>query len=443
LFEGFKPTHCSLYSDKQGLEEVKGHTTRVGMTLDKFTDSTVSATQRSDAEMIRRQSGKRPLSALEIETSPNSEPNEDGIEVDPFLPSSTPSNDSTEKKQQSYTDHDDGHGSGAPGTASPGQVVVNIIISFVGAGLLGVPNAFSKAGWLLGSVTLCCVSALNLYALLLLPQVKRKLVSQGYEDVTSYGDLGRCILGEKGESFVNVCIGISQAGFATAYIIFIAANLYSIAEIPRWFVCAACVPGLGALCQFRDMKYLSPFSLLANCSTFFALCNVLFQDYEQYVPHNNTIHPVKWGGMIYVIAITIYSMEGVALILSLEASCKKPSMFPFLLRTVVGFITIFMAIFGSSGYLAFGDKTLTPITLNLAGHWSSTFVKLALSLSLYFTFPIMMFPVWIISETLHPVLDEDDRARFAFRFGIVCISALVAFAVPDFGKFLSLVGSSI
>ena len=32
------------------------------------------------------------------------------------------------------------------------QITVNIIISFVGAGLLGIPKAFSRAGWFLGSV---------------------------------------------------------------------------------------------------------------------------------------------------------------------------------------------------------------------------------------------------------------------------------------------------
>ena len=353
------------------------------------------------------------------------------------------SDDGSGSKSSGICVDDDGHGGPPPGSATNNQVVINIIISFVGAGLLGVPDAFQQAGWVLGAITLMTVSGLNLYAMLLLPQVKRSLQAQGHEDICGYGDLGRCIMGPTGERFVQCCLGISQAGFATAYLIFIAANLWSIANVPRGLVCLCCIPGLAALVQFREMKSLAPFSLLANGANACALMAVLFQDYESYTPHNDTIHRVKWEGFVYVIAITIYSMEGVGMILSLQSSCKQPSRFPLLLRTVITCISAFMAFFGAAGYWAFGNQTEAPITLNLAGHWSSTFVKLALCLGLYLTYPIMMFPIWAISERLYPILGESDKYRVSFRCGLVCISAFVGYAVPDFGKFLSLVGSSI
>jgi Transmembrane amino acid transporter protein len=69
-----------------------------------------------------------------------------------------------------------------PGMASNAQVAVNIIISFVGAGLLGIPDAFRSSGWALGSVALCTVSALNVYAMLLLVQVQQKLTKEGYAE---------------------------------------------------------------------------------------------------------------------------------------------------------------------------------------------------------------------------------------------------------------------
>ena len=403
----------------------------------------------------------------------------------------------------SESKHDDGHGGGAPGSASNPQVVINIIISFVGAGLLGVPNAFSKAGWLLGSVTCIVISALNLYAMLLLPQVKRKLLSRSIattaevnsngqqpqqppqslhspKDIVSYGDLGRVILGPTGEVLVNICLGISQAGFATAYIIFIAANLYSVARIPRLLVCILSVPGLSFLVSLNEMKQLAPFSLLANAANFSALLAVLVQDFGElrqqrkqrslspsyqfqdpaanistgvdddlsnFTPESNTqpptIHAVRWGGFLYAIAITIYSMEGIGLILSLEASAKQPHMFLPLLKGTVGCITMFMAFFGSVGYMAFGDDTMAPITLNLTGAVVGTFVKCALSLGLYLTYPIMMFPIWSIAERISPKIKDNAKLSKRFRIGVVCVSALVAYAVPDFGKFLSLVGSSI
>lgn len=332
---------------------------------------------------------------------------------------------------------------GAPGTASKAQVAVNIIISFVGAGLLGLPDAFRQAGWGLGSIALCTVSALNIYCMLLLVQVQKRLLKDGHTNLSSYGLVGRCIMGPRGETFVNICLVVSQAGFATAYIIFIAANLYSIYQIPRFIVCFGCIPGLALLVQAREMRTLSPFSLLADLANLAGLSAVLLQDFKSYEPHNDTIHPVRWGGLLYVMAITIYSMEGVGLVLSLEASCEDRPSFGWLLKRVLACITLFMAFFGTAGYMAFGDDTKAPITLNLVGDGWATFVKGALCLALYLTYPIMMFPIWHITEDLFSQLHDSAIANTAFRCLLVVLTALVAYAVPNFGSFLSLVGSSI
>jgi proton-coupled amino acid transporter len=122
------------------------------------------------------------------------------------------------------------------------------------------------------------------------------------------------------------------------------------------------------------------------------LITVLFQDYESYTPHNDMIHKVKWDGLWYVMAVTIYSMEGVGLILSLKTSGTNQAQFPALFTGTITIISVFMAVFGVAGYIAFGDGTEAPITLNMTSNWAAIFVKLALCLGLYLTFPIMMFP---------------------------------------------------
>jgi hypothetical protein len=124
-------------------------------------------------------------------------------------------------------------------------------------------------------------------------------------------------------------------------------------------------------------------------------------------------------------------------------------------------ITLLMITFGYAGYATFGDDTLAPITLNLAGTIYATFVKIALCVALYFTFPMMMFPV---HDVLEDVLDAcykymststssargTSTKRLASRWSkqclratVVCASAWIAYSIPDFGKFLSLVGSSV
>jgi proton-coupled amino acid transporter len=364
----------------------------------------------------------------------------------------TPSENDMDVDVVSLVDHSEfhltvsptAHQPPSPGTATNTQVAFNIIISFVGAGLLGLPYAFSRAGWILSCIALTATSAANYYAMLLLVKVREKLERvDGHKGIDGYGDVGRIVMGDRGEVIVNICLVVSQAGFATAYIIFISANLMSIWPVLNSaIICLGCMPILVILVQAREMRTLSPFSLLADFANLAGLSAVLLQDFENYNPHHeDEIRTVDFSNLPYIIGITIYSLEGVGLVLPLESSCQDRSAFPGLLKAVLVGITIVMATFGTAGYLAFGDHALAPITLNLGGSGFSTFVKLALCLALYFTYPIMMFPVHSVLEALY-TRSEPTRS-FLLRTGLVALSALVAYAIPDFGKFLSLVGSSI
>lgn len=64
-------------------------------------------------------------------------------------------------------------------------------------------------------------------------------------------------------------------------------------------------------------------------------------------------------------------------------------------------ISLIFLVFGSVGYCAFGDHTEQIITDNLPDDWTTHTVKVALCLALFFTFPMMMVPVYeVIEQTL-------------------------------------------
>ena len=335
-----------------------------------------------------------------------------------------------EAKSQKAGDHGHGHG-GGPGGSTPRQTVINIFISFVGAGMLGMPYAFSRSGWALGVMCLCAVSTANVYCMLLLVKTRRRLELNGHRNIEGYGDVGRIVLGEQGETLVNTCLIISQVGFATAYIIFIAANLTSIFPgIGRAVICYGCVPMLSVLVQGKDMAVLTPFSLFADVANLSGTTAVFMQDFKAF-SHHESIKAFDWSAFLYVTAVSVYSLEGVGMVLPLETSCSERKSFPKILTwTVVG-ITVLIASFGVAGYAAFGPGTQAPVTLNVDGAVAS-FVKLALSIALYLTYPIMFYPVWLVAPLSGP-----------FRGAAVVGTAAVAHAVPSFGKFLGLVGASI
>lgn len=123
---------------------------------------------------------------------------------------------------------------------------------------------------------------------------------------------------------------------------------------------------------------------------------------------------------------------------------REPEKFRKVLSWTMVFVTVIYLSFGMAGYMAWQDETKGIITLNLGPGVGSMFVKLLLCCGLLFTFPIMIFPV---SQLLDDLLLDPMHARFEtaqnlIRVGLVMFAGVVALSVPDFGLFISLVGSS-
>ncbi len=393
---------------------------------------------------------KTSFSSSESESNQSRDKSTTGVELKPLVfdgnggdqYDSTTATTAIPETFSDYDDYDDDvvdlppaavshHSEFGVGSSSQLQVAVNIFISFVGSGMLGMPFAFKQSGYLLGVISLFVMSTLNVYAMLLLVKTRQKLEARGNSNIHGYGDVGRIVSGRKGENLVNICLVISQVGFATAYIIFIAANLNNIYGINRAYVCFGCVPFLAILVQIQDMKHLSPFSFVADVSNLAGLSAVMIQDYLSYRNSHEAVVAFNYSNVLYVASVSLYALEGVGLVLPLESSCADRKWFPSLLKKTIFGITSLMAVFGCCGYFAFGSDTEAPITLNLSGDFA-TVVKFALCIALYLTFPIMLFPVNEVMEDF--ALGAGPRPNRPFRSSVVFLSALVAYGVPDFGK---------
>lgn len=68
-------------------------------------------------------------------------------------------------------------------------------------------------------------------------------------------------------------------------------------------------------------------------------------------------------------------------------------------------VTLLFIVFGVGCYISFGEETDSVITLNLptdntADHAVTMFVRVILSVALFFTYPIQMFPVSEIVDSV-------------------------------------------
>ncbi|TDH72389.1 hypothetical protein CCR75_004452 [Bremia lactucae] len=186
------------------------------------------------------------------------------------------------------------------------------------------------------------------------------------------------------------------------------------------------------------MKELAYVALLADFMCILGLLVVLTIDLSYMNFDHDQIESIGVASAIpFFFGVASYCFEGVGMVLPLENSMRNKHNFqPILVCTVV-IITTLYATFGICGYLAFGDETDAVITFNLKGSGSLvTLVKIFLCLGLFFTYPVMLFPVF---EVLQPLLlcgnkleetQITQKKRILLRAGIVLITAVIAAGIP-------------
>eukprot|EP00250_Pteridium_aquilinum_P026422 c32986_g1_i1 orf=69-1322(+) len=343
------------------------------------------------------------------------------------------------------------------GKASAKRTFGNIIVSIVGTGILGLPYTFRISGWAAGSLAVALSASLTYYCMILLVNSRNKLEEGGHTDILTYGDVGNRAFGSVGQSLVNVLVVVSQCGCCVAYLIFIGQNLSSIFmgnTNKQALVIAVLLPMQIIMGCVRSLSGLAPFSLLADVCNVLAMGVVIKDDFNSFQGFDGTVAFRDWSGFPFAFGIAVFCYEGFGMTLTLEASMKKPHLFPRVLAQAFVPITVLYIAFGLIGYFAFCDNTKDIITLNLPNDWSTIVVKVGLCIALSFTFPVMMYPVHELVENkligcvyYQRKLAASPRLSRVLLDGIrgvtVLIVAAIAVMVPTFGVFISLVGSTV
>ncbi|XP_048589436.1 amino acid transporter AVT3B isoform X2 [Nematostella vectensis] len=267
------------------------------------------------------------------------------------------------------------------------------------------------------------------------------------EQELDYGDLGYYALGSKGKAVVDASIVISQTGFSCAYLIFISENIATMTEsFTKYKVLIMLLPPLSLLVNFRHLKRLAIFSLFADFANVFAYCVVFWFDFKHFDNIGSKRKVINFSGLPFFLGIAIYCYEGAGMILALEASCAKSarSKFRSIFKLTLFLVTMLYILFGVCGYLSFGPDTDNIITLNLPPGIFPLLVKSCLCFSLFFTYPVMMFPVVAILEK--KLFSDEGKSHYYYgtflRGLMVIITGIVVLGIPDFSMLMALVGSS-
>lgn len=339
--------------------------------------------------------------------------------------------------------------------SSQPKTFANVFIAVVGAGVLGLPYSFKRTGWVVSLLMLFSVAALTHHCMMFLVRTRRRLESvMGFTNIASFGDLGFIVCGSVGRFAVDLMLVLSQAGFCVGYLIFIAntmANLFNsptptnlhpriLGLMPKTLYIWGCFPFQLGLNSISTLTHMAPLSIFADIVDVGAMGVVMIEDVFIFFKNRPSVEAVGSLSMFfYGLGVAVYAFEGVGMVLPIESETQEREKFGKVLALAMASISLMYGGFGALGYFAFGEDTKDIITANLGTGLVSFLVQLGLCVNLFFTFPLMMNPVYeVVERRLY-----SGRYCLWLRWLLVLTVILVALLVPNFTDFLSLVGSSV
>lgn len=342
-----------------------------------------------------------------------------------------------------------------PGDAGTAKTFFTLLKAFIGTGIMFLPKAFNNGGILFSSLCLVSVAAISMWAFHLLLRCRQAVGG-------SYGDIGASIAGPRMRNVILASITLSQLGFVCTGLVFVADNWFSFLQA----VTHGSNPlGTKALIALQAVL-LVPLSFVRNISKlggaatladFFILVGLIYiWNYDVTALATRGMDPsvALFNPASYTLTIgaSIFTFEGIGLIIPIHASMAHPEKFEPLLAVVMLIITCIFTSVGALCYATFGERTQIEVINNFPQTSRIVnAVQFTYSLAVLIGNPVQLFPAMRILEArlFAPGRwrsgKRDPRTKWtknAFRALLVALCCAIAIAgAANLDRFVALIGS--
>lgn len=264
------------------------------------------------------------------------------------------------------------------------DTLIHLLKGSLGSGILAMPLAFSNSGLWFGLFATLAIGVICTYCVHILVKCahilsrRAQIPSLGFSDIAETAFLAGPDALHKWSRLarftINSFLVIDLIGCCCVYVVFVAENIkqvvdhYYVSNLDiRVYMAILLVP-LILMNLIRNLKYLTPFSMLANgliaagmgITLYYILSDLPATSERPAIAHVTKM-PMFFGTVIF-------ALEGIGVVMSLENNMKHPNHFigcPGVLNSGMGFVVGLYATVGFLGYLKYGDDTQASITLNL------------------------------------------------------------------------------
>lgn len=280
-------------------------------------------------------------------------------------------------------------------------------------------------------------AALTIYCAFLLLEVRKKI------DSSSYTDIGQRLYGPWGARAVNLTVACSQTLFCCGYINFIIVNLHSIFHQQfGWDKNDMTWTGVGCFFIFAGLCFVRKIEIFASTHVFanVMICvTMLYVIVEGGFDIKNKGDFTLGGGTPPVastfataIGFSIYSYEGIGIVLPVQDVTANPESYPKIVIAVISVVALLYVLFGTFCISAWGNEILPLVTSNVdsepdAPKWLNYTIKILFMVNLLFSYPLVLYPAHIIIENIiYSGWEKSKKRQWSKN---ITRSLLVAFTV--------------
>ncbi|KAI3669995.1 hypothetical protein L6452_41548 [Arctium lappa] len=333
------------------------------------------------------------------------------------------------------------------GTTSFFSTCFNCLNALSGVGILSVPYALASGGWL-SLILLFTIASSTFYTGLLLQRCM-----DVDPTIRSYPDIGDRAFGKPGRTIVSISMNLELYLVATGFLILEGDNLSNlfpylgfdiygtrIGAKSGFIVLVAIV--LLPTSWLNSMSFLSYISASGVLASVIILGSIIWVGAFDDIGFQEKGKVVNWSGIPTAISLYAFCYCAHPVFPTLYTSMRNQRQFSKVLILCFGFCTITYSSMAVIGYLMFGSKTESQITLNLPTNKISSEVAIWTTLLTPIAkYALMLTPIVDAIEAHFQSCYNTRKCRFLIRTILMISSVVIAVSLPFFGYLMPLVGA--
>ncbi|XP_066904359.1 proton-coupled amino acid transporter-like protein pathetic isoform X3 [Halyomorpha halys] len=326
------------------------------------------------------------------------------------------------------------------------DALLHVIKSSLSTGVLAIPNGFKNAGLLIGILGTISIGILCTHCAYIMVKCAQDLCQildrpfLGYTETVEQAMLN-CAqkkfsqYARFAKNTVDMFMFFTYYGVNTVYIIFVATTVQHITENQfhiilnvRFYILTVAIP-VFFVGIIGSMKYLVPFSAIANLFLLIGLCLTFYYILQDLPPISSRPLVVGITHWPFFISTAFFGLEGIGTMLPIENSMKNPHHFlsfpGVLIIAMVIVVSLFTSV-GFLGYLKYGNHTEGSITLNLPRNLKAEAVKLLIALAVLFTYGLQLTAsMEVIWKRLEKYFDDERKYMRYYQVRAILILGTV------------------